>query len=128
MLQRLLEANRKLGPAATKAAQEQYLWAFPLLEGTLRPWVLLVESKKGIFYLPKFMRKFVALLLTTAVVSFAIPAHAQSHHTYSQPRSVTKIEKKQAKAQKKYAKQQKKAEKKMLKTERKNTHYPPQRF
>jgi hypothetical protein len=74
------------------------------------------------------MRKFVVLLLTAASVSFALPVRAQSHNRYSQPKSVTKAQKKQAKAQKKYAKQQKKAEKKMLKTERKGTHYPPQRF
>jgi hypothetical protein len=75
------------------------------------------------------MRKLAALLLLGIMsLGLSAPANAQSHNTYSQPKSASKAERKQAKAQKKYAKQQKKAMKKMLKTSKKNTHYPPQQF
>jgi membrane protein insertase Oxa1/YidC/SpoIIIJ len=73
-------------------------------------------------------RPGVLLLLIALGLSGALPLAAQSKNTYSQPKSVTKIDKKHAKAQRKYAKQQKKAEKKMVKTSKKNTHIPPQQF
>ncbi len=76
------------------------------------------------------MRNLLVALLMAVLGcgSLFAQSNAQSKNTYSQPKSVTKLEKKQAQAQKKYAKQQKKAEKKMLKTSKKNTHIPPQQF